>query len=474
MSINYEALGLKCGLEVHQQIDSHKLFCNCPSVTRDDQPDIVIKRRLRAAAGETGEIDVAAAHEAAKQKYFIYQAYSDTTCLVELDSEPPHNLNEEALQVALQVALMLKAKVVDAVQVMRKTVVDGSNTSGFQRTALVARNGFLETSKGKVTIPIICLEEEAAKIVERTPSHDVYNLSRLGIPLLEIGTGPEIKSPEHAREVAEKLGMILRSTGRVKRGIGTIRQDLNISIREGARVEVKGAQDLKQIAKLVEKEVLRQKNLIEAKKKVPEEVRRANPDSTTSFLRPMPGAARMYPETDVAIVKPDTKGIVLPELRIDAANRLIRLGLGTDLANKIVKQDLTDLFEEFAKQFQNVKAAFIAETLVSYVPELLREKAALDPFKIKEDHLRQVFKALNEQKIAKQSVMEILREVAAGKELSIEKYRMISDSELEKRLKNIISENKNLPFNALVGKAMARLRNKADGKKIVEMLKKLS
>lgn len=601
--IDYESLGLKCGLEIHQQIDSHKLFCNCPSAIRDDQPDIIVKRRLRAAAGETGGIDVAAAHEAEKQKYFVYQAYSDTTCLVELDCEPPHSLNEDALRVALQVSLMLKAKTVDAVQVMRKTVVDGSNTSGFQRTALVARNGILETGRGSISIPIICLEEEAAKIVERTADYDVYNLSRLGIPLIEIGTGPDIRSPEQAREVAEKLGMILRSTGRVKRGLGTIRQDINISIMGGARVEIKGAQELKLVSKFVENEALRQKNLLEIKQglneakatvevkvfdistalksckskiinaaetvlavklknfkgflgkevqpgrrlgtelsdcakiaggvggiihsdelpgygisaedaekirkllgcgekdafvlvadkkdkaakainavtrrakaalqKIPEEVRKANPDATTSFLRPMPGSSRMYPETDVLIARPEIKGITIPELRTDTASRLSKIGLGMDLANKVVEEGVDGFLEELAAKFKNIKSAFIAETLVSYAPELLGEKAGLDPGRIGEGHIRQVFSALNEGKIAKQAVMGLLREVASGRELDVERYSVISDAELEREIKRIISENAGMQMNALVGKAMEKLRNKADGKKIVEILRKV-
>ena len=266
--MNHLQTDMKSGIEIHAQIDSHKLFCSCPSQIRDDQPDIIIKRRLRASAGETGETDIAARHEAEKQKEFIYQAYSDTTCLVELDEEPPHNVNKEAMEITLIIAKLLNAKPVDEIQFMRKTVVDGSNVSGFQRTALAAMDGLITTNEGKIGIPTICVEEESAKIVQKTHEFDVYNLSRLGIPLIEIATSPDIHSPKQAKECAEKLGMILRSTGKVKRGIGTIRQDINISIAGGSRVEIKGAQELKLIPTLVEYECLRQQKIIALKEKL--------------------------------------------------------------------------------------------------------------------------------------------------------------------------------------------------------------
>lgn len=262
MDWDYAKIGFKCGIEVHQQLDTSKLFCSCPSLIRDDPPDITVTRRMRAVAGETGIMDPAALHEFLKGRELSYEAYSDTNCLVELDEEPPHLINEKALEVALTVALMLDANPVSELQVMRKTVIDGSNTSGFQRTVLVAMDGCLKTSQGDVGIPLICIEEDAARIIEDDGELVRYRLDRLGIPLVEIATDPDLKSPAHAREVAEKLGLILRATGRVKRGLGTIRQDINVSITGGERIEVKGVQDLKSISKICENEVSRQVNLI--------------------------------------------------------------------------------------------------------------------------------------------------------------------------------------------------------------------
>lgn len=271
-NIDYENIGLRCGLEIHQQLHTHKLFCTCPSQLRDDPPDIVVQRKLRASAGETGSIDVAAQHEMAKQKTIIYEGYTDTTCLVEFDEEPPKPMNRDALAIVLQVASLLHAMVVDQVQVMRKIVVDGSNTTGFQRTALVALNGVLKTDRSTVRIPTICIEEESAKIIQQDATPDAtkvtYRLDRLGIPLIEIATDPSITSPMQAREIAEELGMILRSTGKVRRGLGTIRQDLNISIRDGARVEIKGAQNLKLLPTLVQYECIRQLRLLGLKQEL--------------------------------------------------------------------------------------------------------------------------------------------------------------------------------------------------------------
>ena len=470
MGLDYKKLNFKCGIEIHQQLDTHKLFCSCPSLIRDDKPDIIIKRRLRPSAGESGEVDEAALHEFRRGKQFIYQAYSNTTCLVELDEEPPHDVNKEALETALQVALMLNAKVVDRICFMRKTVVDGSNTSGFQRTALIATNGFIETSKGKVKIDTVCLEEEAAKIVKRTEKQDTYDLSRLGIPLIEIATAPDIKDPEHCRETAEKIGMILRSTNKVKRGLGTIRQDVNLSIKNKARVEIKGFQDLRNMPKIIENEVKRHLKLIENGEQLKKEVRKANKDLTTSFMRPMPGSARMYPETDIRTIRPDTSRIKIPELIADKSERLERdFNLNKDIANLITKSGKTEFFIKLAKKYKSIKPLFIADTLINSEKEI--KKRYKKEIYVTE-HIEEILDYLEKQKIPKEAVFEILVEIAHGKKPGYSKYFLMDEKEIKKVLKEIVEKNKGAPFNALMGQAMARLRGKADGKKIVELLKK--
>lgn len=269
------SLGLKCGLEIHQQLATGRLFSRCPARISDEQPDFAVHRMLRASEGETGQVDTAAHHEQMKAKRFQYQGYHGLTSLVELDEEPPHPIDQQALTAAIQVAKMLNMHVLQEMHVMRKTVVDGSNTSGFQRTGLLAVGGKL--IEQPVRVQTLCLEEDSAKIVSRSGSEDIYNLSRLGIPLVEIATEPDITSPEQAQEVAAELGMILRSTGKCKRGLGTIRQDCNVSIKNGARVEIKGAQDLQMIPQLVENEALRQDGLLEIKQELGKRIKEVLP-----------------------------------------------------------------------------------------------------------------------------------------------------------------------------------------------------
>ena len=222
-------------------------------------------RRLRASLSELGELDPAALAEASRSRVFTYHVDDSFNCLVELDEEPPHPIDDEVLDAALEMALYFNMTVVDEARVMRKTVIDGSNTSGFQRTLLVAlgnNDSVVETSEGPVRLKSLCLEEESAFIVESGREAAEYRLDRLGIPLVEIATEPDIKSPSQALEAAEEVGLALRMTGKVMRGLGTIRQDINISIEGGARQEIKGVQNLKLIPEIVEREALRQSSLI--------------------------------------------------------------------------------------------------------------------------------------------------------------------------------------------------------------------
>ncbi|ESQ25657.1 MAG: glutamyl-tRNA(Gln) amidotransferase, subunit E [uncultured Acidilobus sp. JCHS] len=263
VKVDYQALGLKVGLEIHQQLDtSHKLFCSCPTDLTEAEKGDEFPRWLRPTRSETGEVDVAALFEYRKGRKYSYQAPSGHYCLVEADEEPPHPINREAIVIALAVAKALGSTIVDEVHVMRKIVIDGSNTSGFQRTAIVALGGRITVNGKDYGIQTIVVEEDAArKVGERGQVVD-YRLDRLGVPLIEIATAPDMHTPQEARDVALAIGMLLRMTGAVKRGLGTIRQDLNVSIVGGAKTEIKGVQELDLIDRIVEYEVMRQVNLL--------------------------------------------------------------------------------------------------------------------------------------------------------------------------------------------------------------------
>lgn len=294
--LNYEELGLKVGFEIHQMLDTHKLFCNCPSTLRDEEPSMSVRRELRPTESELGEIDRAALAEAAKSKRFRYEVHPNSVCLVELDEEPPHPVNEEARDIALEAALMLNAEPVDEAHVMRKTVIDGSNTAGFQRTVLMATDGSLEIDGTEISLQTLCLEEDAARKVGESSDYVEYRLDRLGIPLLEIATGPDFNNPKTPAEAAKKIGQILRATGKVKRGIGTIRQDVNVSIKEGSRQEIKGVQELSLITTVIEREVQRQVRLLEIK----EELEERGASKTSEEVHDV---TKIFSDTDSEIIK---------------------------------------------------------------------------------------------------------------------------------------------------------------------------
>ncbi len=467
MSKDYEALGFKAGVEIHQQLEGKKLFCDCKTINSSAKADIKFERKLRALAGETGVVDQAAQHEMKKNKRFVYQASSDDTCLVEFDEEPPRPMNIEALKVAFQVSKLLNAHIVDEIQIMRKTVVDGSNVSGFQRTALVAYDGYIETSKGKVLIPDICLEEEAARKIGEKDDYVEFRLDRLGIPLIEVATGPDIKDPEHTKEVAEKLGLILRSTGKVKRGIGTIRQDVNISIKGGSpRIEIKGFQDLKSIPSVMDKEIDRQLKLIKKGEKLEMEVRKAESDGSTTYLRPMPGAARMYPETDVPPIVADTENIETPELIFDKEKRYIKMGISKDLAKILAKSPKADWFDDFSYS----KPAFIAESLIS-VPKELYRKHEIDGDKLTKDMFKELFDIIDAGKAPNNCILDMAVDMVGGT-FDLKKYEVVSGGDLEKEIKAIVEKNKQAPVGAIMGQIMAKFHGKVDGKQAMELVKK--
>ena len=472
-SLNYEKLGLRIGLECHQQLDGHKLFCKCPCIIKDENYDFEVKRFLRLSESELGSLDPAAQFELRKNKYFIYKGYNNLNCLVELDESPPEELNKKALDIALQITLLLNAKPVDVVQFMRKMVIDGSNVSGFQRTAVIGFNGYIDTSEGKVNILSVCLEEESAKKLEDADSFRVYNISRLCIPLIEIATGPDIHSPSQAKECAEKIGMVLRSVKGVKRGLGTIRQDVNISIKGHPRIEVKGFQDLRSISKVVDYEISRQLELIKKNFKLISEVRKAEPDFTTSFLRPMPGSSRMYPETDIKsiyITKELLSKIKIPELIADKVENLEELYyLQPEIAREIIKKEIN--FEHFVNEYRNVDPKFIARVIIE-IPKDIKSRFNLDITKLSEDNFHAVLELVDNNKISKDAVIDVLSDLIKTGVINLNNYKILSKENIEEDIKKIISNNPGASFGALMGIVMSKLKGKADGKLVSELIKK--
>lgn len=590
---------MKIGIEIHQRLDTKKLFCNCSSKLAEEAPDILIMRRLHPVFSELGEIDAASQAEYSKRRLFEYQVFHSDNCLVETDEEPPHLLNSNALKIVLSVAHQLHAKPVDEVYVMRKVVIDGSNTAGFQRTSIIALNGHIDSSKGTVRIPAIALEEESAGIVSRDSGKTVYRLDRLGIPLIEIATEPDIKDGEHLKEVAEKIGMILRTTGKVARGLGTIRQDVNISTEGGARVEIKGAQDLKMLHLFVENEKKRQLELVkilselrkrkalpvkkhskdvtsifkktEAKlikkgleagnmvlaqklsghagilgkeiqkgkrygtelsdyaklggvkgiihsdeklskygiseneeKKlreelsikeedafilivapkeqagnavehairranmdfVPEETRRANPDGTSNFMRPLPGRARLYPETDVPPIPIDKE--LLSSLEsfesLDEKKKKLEKLLNREMAGRMLRSRNLHLFEKLVET--GADPMLVATTLEETIVSLRREGIE---FKSLEKPLTELFEGYKKGKFVKAAIPEILTRMAKGARveavLKVFRLQKITGKDLEKLVEESRYDMKTV---------MQKHRLQVDPKEVAEAIKKSS
>jgi len=609
-AFDYDALGLVAGLEIHQQLDPEtKLFCNCPTRRREPEASVrTVERYLHPTRSELGELDEAAMEESRLDRVFEYLAF-DTTCLVEEDEEPPGRIDREALDVALEIAALLDATVVDEAQVMRKIVVDGSNTSGFQRTSLVATDGAIETDAGTVGIEDLMLEEESAARIDEGEGHVTFGLDRLGIPLVEIGTAPDISTPAQAREAAEHIGMLLRSTGSVKRGLGTIRQDVNVSIAEGARVELKGVQSLEEIDDIVRGEVARQVALLEiadelrdreaavgdpvdvtevfadtdsgviasastvmavplygfdglvgreiqpdrrlgtelsdhatragaggifhtdelpaygvtaaevdalraavdagaddavalvaasetvaeqaieavadraraAVEGVPEETRDAEEGGTSRYLRPLPGAARMYPETDVPPVVLDPTDVEPPELLADRVDRYVEAhGLDEGLAEQVAYGRWMSVFE--AALDRGVDPTLAAGTVESTLTELRRDGVPVES--LTDDHLLETLALVEDGDLAKEGVGEVLAVLAREPDLTpaeaVEEAGLggVGEAEVREAVREVVERNADQveaegmgAFSALMGEAMGALRGRADGELVSEVLR---
>ncbi len=479
--LNYRKLRLKTGLEIHQQLDTaHKLFCKCSAYMGQRKINMEVVRRQHPVASELGKIDIAAQYEALRDRRFNYQVYPIETCLVELDEEPPHDLNRQALRIALEIGLLLNCKIPSEIHVMRKTITDGSNTGAFQRTAIVGLNGWLKYGSKKIDITQIALEEDAAAIVGEENKKVTYRLNRLGVPLVEITTDTlEGYMPEQIQEIAYLIGIICRSTGRVKHGIGSIRQDVNVSIRNGPRVEVKGIQELGLIAKVIEKEVERQMQL----RKVVHETRAANADGTTRFTRPLPGAARMYPETDVLPISIDPKQIrkiksQLPEPWTKKLTRFKKkMKLSNDIAIQIIGSDYLLLFEKIMKKYPRLNATVVANVFTSTLKDLRRQK--IDVKKLEEKHMASIFAALAKKRIVKEAMPELLVNFVQNPTESVSEavnklnLSILKKPELRKIITQLVKDSPGTPREKLYGIAMSRVRGRADPQEVLKLVKSL-
>ncbi|MFL6476843.1 MAG: Glu-tRNA(Gln) amidotransferase subunit GatE [Nitrososphaera sp.] len=645
--LDLASLNLKVGFEIHQQLATNsKLFCNCRCEEAKEY-DSSFVRKLRPTQSELGAYDPAAMFEFSKMQVVKYQAALGSSCLVEADEEPPHDVSKEALKIALIFSLALHSKVMDEIHVMRKIVIDGSNTSGFQRTMLVASGGYLDIVGKQVGVQSICLEEDAAKLIGDEKGVRKFGLDRLGVPLVEIALEPVMGKPSEIMQVALALGRLLRASKRVARGLGSIRQDINISVQNGKVVEVKGVQQLGQLVKIIEYEMHRQYGLIIISQKlneknidiekvvdriedvsdilgnksssrivnkileggghiiaikvpgfagmigyepyndirlgrelgklvkfydidgvfhsdelpnygiteeevaavkqrlqmndrdafiilggpndkikfasdaviqrlkaavegVPAETRSATSDGKTAFLRPKPGGARMYPETDIPPIAISDSVLAsiadkVPRHWDEIVNSLAKkYNLNMKLASQIFDSDYLTVFEEIASETK-IEPTFIAAKLTEDLTSL--ERQGLDASLLTDQMIKDIFTRLDRGSITKESVALIFEKLMKNeptmskliqkrefltKEPADEEVRTIivnsaieavgassiTDEELSIGLDKIINNNMTLikekgmnALSTLMGRAMAEYRGKANGQKVNSMLK---
>ena len=628
MTIDPEVINLKVGFEIHQQLATKiKLFCNSKCKETENY-EIFFTRNLRPTQGELGAYDSAALFEFKKMRTIKYHAAAGSSCLVEADEEPPQEVNSQALEAALIFSLALHSKIVDEIHVMRKIVIDGSNTSGFQRTMLIANGGYLDINTKKVGVQSICLEEDAAKLISDNGMIREYGLDRLGVPLVEIALEPVAGSPQEIIQVALTLGRLLRTSKRVARGLGSIRQDVNISIDNGSIVEVKGVQQLDQLIRVIEYEMLRQHGLILIAQKlrkdrkaieieigdriedvtdilskshskvvkksladdnnngvfkairvkgfasmigfepypgirlgkqlvelvrfyglggvfhsdelpnygitkeevmairkrldavadadafvivggsshkggfavdaiiqrlrmalngVPAETRAATLDGKTLFSRPRPGAARMYPETDIAPIPInnwllDSLSDKIPKPWDETINTLAkRYGINKKLAEHIFDSPYLDIFEEIVGSTK-IQPTFIASKLTEDLINLQRQ--GLDTTILNQDIILDIFKKLNVGIIAKESIVLIFEKIMKKESKTVEEaisalgIISMSEQELQTEIDKILEENMLIikskgmaSLGTLMGRCMSIFRGKIDGKKVNSILK---
>ena len=621
--LDIKNIGLKVGLEIHQQLDTKKkLFCDCTPI-EEEEFSMKFSRKLRAAKSELGKIDPAALFESTKSKTIVYYANPKSSCLVEEDEEPPHALDTDAKNIVLLISSALESKIFSEIHVMRKTVIDGSNTTGFQRTMLVAQGGHIEVNGKKVGVQSICLEEDAGKLIKDEGNHRFFSLDRLGVPLIEIALDPVEGDAKFVKDIALTLGRLLRVTKKVMRGIGTIRQDVNISVEGGGVIEVKGVQQLDQLEKIIEFEAKRQHGLklisekinqtkfseidrrkdvfditeimqecnsniikksIEKQDKIfgirikklkgilgfepysdirlgkeigqlvrffgiggvfhsdelpnygienadikrvtekldiqnedafliiaggrnsvgfaidsiinriklskngpPAETRAATPNGDTIFLRPRPGASRMYPETDIPTVKVTDDELIkvrsnIPKSWEDSIKELEeKYRINNQLAEQIFDSEYFEIFEQICSQKQN-SPNFVVSILCSTITNL--ERSGLNSSLLSNEHIKKTFELLEQEKINKESIQIIFEQIMSKKvsdvlqALENASITQLTENELDSILDKIIQENTDKikqeqmrALSGIMGIAMKEVRGKASGKIINQKLK---
>ncbi len=288
---DYAKVGFKSGLEIHQQLlTEKKLFCRCPAGKYSSEYHAEILRHMRPTLSELGEYDGTALMEFKTKKDIVYRINRSTVCTYEMDDTPPFQINDQALDIAIEVGMLLNSSVVDEIHIARKQYLDGSIPTGFQRTAIVSVGGFIPYKDRNINIIQMSIEEDSCREYSDVGHQRIYLADRLGMPLIETVTEPEMRTPQEVAEVNDLLRRLTRSTGKMRTGIGAGREDVNVSVTGGTRIEIKGVSKITTIPLLTYNEAMRQWNLLKLREElhrrgITEDTFQAKVDDVTKILR---------------------------------------------------------------------------------------------------------------------------------------------------------------------------------------------
>ncbi|MBN8545399.1 MAG: Glu-tRNA(Gln) amidotransferase subunit GatE [Ignavibacteria bacterium] len=620
---DYRTVGFKSGLEVHQQLlTEKKLFCRCPAGMYSDQYNAEILRHMRPTLSELGEYDGTALMEFKTRKEIIYRISRETVCTYEMDDTPPFEINDEALDIAFGLGMLYGSSMVDEVHIARKQYLDGSIPTGFQRTAIVCLDGRVPFKDRHIQVIQLSIEEDSCREVSDIGHRRTYLTDRLGMPLVETVTGPDMRTPQEVAEVAEILRRLARSTGKVRSGIGAARQDVNVSVTGGTRIEIKGVPRIPLIPLLTYNEAMRQWNLLrlrdelnrrgitkdtfesvttdvtrllkktryqpiasailtgmkvlcvslkgfkgllrwetqtdtyfsreisdrvrvisclttlpniihsdspsetiatsewntlkkavnaseddtivlvwgdeqdaksgaaeiairakEATIGIPSETRQALRDGTNGFERILPGADRMYPDTDLPPKKITQERIAriragLPEPVWEREARYRSLGVPAEHIEKLAMSPLAGIFEDAINK-SNINPRFAARVLLEYPRRLKKEHLPVE--NLTGENYDSLFRLMNEGKVVKDSLYFILREsLVSGRDIESTVQPLSNSEEIKaivlKHAEKLKSTKIRRPEKAktiLMGMIMEELRLKASGSEVEKAMNEL-
>jgi len=336
------------GLEVHCQLDTRtKLFCSCSTDYRNDGPNTHV---CPVCLGLPGSLPV---------------------------------LNRKAVEYALQVAKALHCAVPDESVFSRKNYFYPDLDKGYQITQYdrpLAVSGYLdiegEEGEKRVRITRVHVEEDPGRLVHKggtdKPRYSLVDYNRAGIPLIEIVTEPDLRSPREARRFLNKLRATLEYLGVFdSEKEGSLRVDANISLEGSERVEIKNITSYKGVEKALTFEVTRQKNALRRGQKIVRETRHfveARGVTTSARSKEMEQDYRYFPEPDLRPLRVSgwVDAIVLPELPDARRQRFMEQYGCSPIHARTLTGDIriAEFYEEVAGIDPALAATWIADTLL--------------------------------------------------------------------------------------------------------------